>query len=726
MPSFARRAIGLAVLLLLLGLAAARAAEPGKPPPGEPGPEELQALLETLEDETKRQRLVAELKALLALRQKAAAHTAVEASLGTRLLTTLSDGAELAAHASAMGMQAILALPGQLASEARTLGGARAWRLLGQGIGGLAATLAAGALLQWLVGWLLRRPRRHVQGRQPARDWPKPLYLGLALLLDLLPLVAFWLAAYGAMLVLQPPRDLRLLVLALINAHVLARALLAAGRAVLAPTSPGLRLLPLESETAHYLDVWLQRLLNAGIYGYFLAEAAAALGLAPAVKRGLLAIVGLVVAALLSIFILQNRREVTELIRGTAPAAGLGLGGLRRRLGEVWHLLALAYVVALYLLWVTRVAGGFDYLVRGSALTIAMLGLTQLLYLGVDRLVRRSFRLGEELRQRYPALERRANRYVGGLSALAKAAIAIFALAVVLRGWGIASYDWLATPLGQRLVGAALSIGLSLLLALLLWDGANTLVERHIARLEAQGNGQRRQSARLRTLLPLLQRAALTVLAVMVILVVLNEIGINVLPLLAGAGVIGIAVGLGAQSLMKDLITGASNLLEDSFAVGDVVTIGSHTGVVEQISMRAVTLRDLSGSVHVVPFSTIGSVTNLTKDRTYALVEVGVDYKQDVDAAMTVMSRVADELAADPGFAGDIAGPAELTGVVEFDESAVRLRIRIPTLPMRRWAVSFEYRRRLKRAFDEAGIAIPFRQVTLHVAPDALPQTPLR
>ena len=710
--------IGLAIVLLLLAPWASAAGAPGLAAPAASS-EELQQLLVTLEDDAKRQRLVADLRALLALQQKAEVEAAVEHSLGTRLLTALSDGAERFSEVAETAAVGLVALPEQLAQELRAMGGGRAWRELGQGLLALLATLLAGGLAQWLASLSLRRPRRHLQNGQPARVWLKPPYLLLLLLLDLLPLVAFWLAAYGAMLASQPPRDIGLLALALLNAHVLARALMAGGRAVLAPEAPGLRLVPLESETAHYLAVWLHRLLNVGIYGYFFAEATAALGLAAGAKHGLLAVVGFVVGGLSVVFILQNRREVAALIGG--QAGGAIFAGPRRRLAEIWHLLALAYVVALYFLWVTRVAGGFDYIVRATAVTIAVLVLARILALAVDRILRRSFTLGEELRQRYSTLEGRANRYLGTLNVVAKASIAVLAAAVILRAWGVASYDWLATPLGQRLAGGVLLIGLSSLVALLLWDGVNTLIERYIARLDAEGAGRRRQSARVRTLLPLLQRIAIGVLAVMVFLVVLNEFGINVVPLLAGAGVVGIAVGLGAQSLIKDFITGMSNILEDSFAVGDVVRIGELAGLVERITLRTVSLRELSGSVHVIPFSAIGPITNMTKEFAYALVEIGVDYRQDVERAMAVMRKVAEELRADPEFATDIIGEVELKGVIEFDASAVRLRMRMRTLPMRRWDVSFEYRRRLKRAFDAAGISIPFRQVTLHMAGDKTP-----
>jgi small conductance mechanosensitive channel len=216
-----------------------------------------------------------------------------------------------------------------------------------------------------------------------------------------------------------------------------------------------------------------------------------------------------------------------------------------------------------------------------------------------------------------------------------------------------------------------------------------------------------------RTLLPLIRNVARVVLGVIVTLTVLSELGVDIAPLLAGAGIAGLAIGFGAQSLVKDVITGVFILLEDSIAVGDVVNVGGHGGVVEGMTVRTVRLRDLSGNVHIVPFGEVASVLNMTKEFSYALIEAGVAYKEDVDQVIEVLREIGAGMAADPEFGPMILEPLEVIGLDSFGESSVNIRVRIKTRPIKQWAVRREFHRRMKRAFDERGIEIPFPHRTV-------------
>ncbi|NDE90661.1 MAG: mechanosensitive ion channel family protein [Alphaproteobacteria bacterium] len=183
---------------------------------------------------------------------------------------------------------------------------------------------------------------------------------------------------------------------------------------------------------------------------------------------------------------------------------------------------------------------------------------------------------------------------------------------------------------------------------------------------------------------------------------------IDITPLLAGAGIIGLAVGFGAQTLVKDFITGLFILLEDTLSVGDVVTVGTHTGAVEAFTIRTLRLRDGEGRVHSIPFSEVTSIINLTKNFAYVLIEVGVSYDADLQKVMEIMKQIGDELRKEPAFSHYIYENAEVFGIERFDASSIAMRARIKTNGHKQWDIKREYLIRLKRAFDKEGIEIPF------------------
>ncbi|MCP9473323.1 MAG: mechanosensitive ion channel family protein [Nitrospira sp.] len=222
------------------------------------------------------------------------------------------------------------------------------------------------------------------------------------------------------------------------------------------------------------------------------------------------------------------------------------------------------------------------------------------------------------------------------------------------------------------------------------------------------------QRQRAETLTHVLRDVARVFIVAVGTMMVLSEIGIDLKPLLAAAGLGGLAIGFGAQSLVKDVISGFFILLEDSIAVGDVVEIAGVSGLVEEVRLRSIRLRDVSGSVHVVPNGIVDRVKNMTKSFSFYVFDVGVAYKEDVDRVMAVLVEIADELRVDPSYAEDILEPLEMLGVDRFDESAVIIRCRIKTIPAKQWRVGREMNRRIKKTFDAKGIEIPFPHRTLY------------
>jgi len=209
----------------------------------------------------------------------------------------------------------------------------------------------------------------------------------------------------------------------------------------------------------------------------------------------------------------------------------------------------------------------------------------------------------------------------------------------------------------------------------------------------------------------------LTIVLVALVMI-LGELRINIAPVLATAGIVGLAVGFGAQALVQDVIAGFFVLLDEQIRVGDVVEIAGRSGLVEKVDLRMTTLRDMSGNVHYVRHGKIDFVTNMTKDYSSFVFDIPVAYREDVDEVIAVIQKVDGELRNDPGFKDDITVPMEVLGLDRFADSALIIRARTTTRPSKQWRVAREFHRRLKKAFDAKNIEMPFPHVTLYVGSD--------
>jgi small-conductance mechanosensitive channel len=273
----------------------------------------------------------------------------------------------------------------------------------------------------------------------------------------------------------------------------------------------------------------------------------------------------------------------------------------------------------------------------------------------------------------------------------------------VLQAWSVGAFAWLGSDLGRRIIGNVLSIGIELFVALAVWEIFAGAIDRYLSGIDTTGTPRR---TRIRTLLPLLRTAMLSVLVVLTSLIILSHIGMDITPLLAGAGVVGVAIGFGSQALVKDIITGLFILMEDQVAIGDVVDVGKdHAGVVEAITVRTIRLRDQAGTVHTVPFSEVTSVKNLTRDFAYVVARITISNDENIDRVVDILRQTCTELAADETLGASILDPFDYQGVDALDASAVVLLVRIRTVAGKQWAVGRAFNRLVKIAFDEHGIS---------------------
>jgi small conductance mechanosensitive channel len=229
---------------------------------------------------------------------------------------------------------------------------------------------------------------------------------------------------------------------------------------------------------------------------------------------------------------------------------------------------------------------------------------------------------------------------------------------------------------------------------------------------------------RIRTLMSVLWTIVVGLVWFVAVLTTLGQIGVNVTPVLAGAGIVGLAIGFGAQNLVKDLVSGFFLILENQVRVGDVAIINGTGGLVEAISFRTIVLRDEAAVVHVFPNGAITTLSNMTKDWSAYVITVNVAYKEDPDRVADVMRRVAEEMFAEPKYKSAMLEPIEILGVDGFTESAVTIKARLKTQPLQQFAIGREYRRRLKKAFDAAGIEMPLAQRAVRLGEASQPPSP--
>jgi small conductance mechanosensitive channel len=695
-------------------------------PPAEPAKQtidvqQLEDLVGRLEDPAQRDQFIKDLKAAIEAQKAVAPEPEEEPlvelpppeTLGAHLIFAISSSIRTVSENIMEAVSVVQKLPeaGRWVQEQLSHRGSRNFWL------GLAAKLVlvivGGYAAEWILRRLMMHPYRRLEVVQPS-SWFMRLPLAFVrVVLDLLPIAAFAATAYLLLPLAGSGERARFVVLALVKAHILVGVVSSVARLLLMPSAPNLRLLRLGDETAAYLFIWIRRLAAVVIYGYFFAEVGMLLGMRYGGKVFILRLVGLITVAMLVVLVMQNRKVGADWLRGrtdpdvTAVAPG-AFGGFRRRLADVWHALVAVYLVALYVVWILNI--GFVFLLRATALTIVILVVARLLILASSRIIERAFRVGHDLTLRYPGLEARANRYLPVLGRTVRIVIYVLAGVLVLQAWGVESLEWLTSRAGVHMIGTALGILVVLTLALVLWEMINMGLDRYGARIDASS----RSSARVRTLLPLLRTIILVVLCVMVGLVVLSQIGINITPLLAGAGVIGLAVGFGSQKLVQDVINGLFILAEDTVSVGDVVKIDDNSGVVEEIRIRNIRLRDASGSIITVPFSEVKTIINMSRDYGKYVFDISVAYKENIDKVFDILKSIDEEMRKDDRFSSLIISPLEIVGIEKFTESAVIVRALYTTLPTKQWDVGREFNRRLKKRFDEMDIDFSFPTLTVY------------
>jgi moderate conductance mechanosensitive channel len=570
------------------------------------------------------------------------------------------------------------------------------------------------------VADVVAEPEQRQRRLSLARAWQSivrlPFVVG-RLALELFPVLVF--VGVAMMLLGTGISDIpttRLVILAVVNAYALSRGLICVVRALAGPFG----LFRVRPETAAYIEIWARRIVTVAVSGIAFANVALLLGLHHAGYTALLHLVMLIVHLFIVVIILQCRRQVAETIR--APAGREGIAArVRNRFAGLWHFLAIAVVLALWAVWALHIRNGYSLLLQYFIGTITVALITRLATIVVLSLIDRGFSISPDILQRFPGLETRANRYLPLLRKILTAIIAFIGFVALLEVWGVDAIVWFyGGQIGSRLLSAVATIGIAALAAAVIWESSNALMDRQVNVLSREGHYAR--AARLRTFQPMLRTALLCLILTVVGLTALSEIGVNVAPLLAGAGIVGIAIGFGSQKLVQDLITGLFLLLENTVQVGDNVSVSGLSGTVENVSIRTIRLRAADGSVHIVPFSAVTTITNASRGAGNAAVSVNVSYKEDTDRAGQILKEIVAEMRREPEYRQAIRGDLELWGVDKVDGSMASIVGQIRCTDSGRWPVQREFNRRMKRRFQECGIEIASSGQTILMQIPVLPE----
>jgi moderate conductance mechanosensitive channel len=594
-------------------------------------------------------------------------------------------------------------LPAALSSSLTKVSG-------GRGAAGIASQLA------WLLGILLAGaaaawPLRRVlleRGLRPEVSSGSGLAARLAaaalrFALDLLPFAAFALftlaIAHFFFAAGSADRDL---VFAYVTGAILVSAAAVLLRLLLSPHWPALRLLPIGERAAVFLYRWLLLAWAVAVFGWLSAGLLILTGVPLQAHLVMVLMTGAAVGLILLLMILAARAEV-----GAAIRAGGDSSRLRTQLADTWHLFAIVYLAAIWVFWAANMLDQGPSKIWAAIASVAIVLVFPLL----DRWIGRS--IDDMVGEPGSGTESRRQGAASVLRGVMRVLLAVMLIAGVNELWGFDTFGEAQVRLRQALLASSFDLVAAFALAVLGWQLIKVAIDRRLEVREVDGM-RVEPSPRLRTLLPLTRKFLVTVLIVMTAMLILSGLGVNIGPLLAGAGVVGLAIGFGAQTLVRDIITGVFFIMDDAFRVGEYIQSGNYKGTVESIGLRSIKLRHHRGPIFVVPFGELRAVQNLSRDWVIDKLTIGITYDSDLEKAKKLIKKIGQELAQDPEFAPHILETLKMQGVEEFGDYAIQVRMKMMTKPGEQFVIRRRAYAMIKKAFDSSGIkfASPTVQVS--------------
>jgi len=503
---------------------------------------------------------------------------------------------------------------------------------------------------------------------------------------------------------------------------------------IFSPKASSLRLFPMEDRDAIFLYKWILRIIF--IAGFFAGTSLILrqFGVSSQLYLLMYGTSGVVVILSLLIMIWQSRKRVAQVIWTKDSDASSDVGSLRVVFARNWHYFAILYVLAAGGIWTAKALNDESVTVLNLIFSIFLIPVV----IGVDQWVQRLLKIasgesretidlsGDEPTKTDEQAEAAGKMDLTHYVPLIRRFFRIFLVASLffgsLRLWGI------DIQFGRMFTRSALSILIVLLLSFIVWQLFKARIDQKLKEeMSDDDEGAEEGGAggsRIGTLLVLLRKFVLAVMFVIVSLIVLSSLGVNIGPLIAGAGVLGLAIGFGAQTLVKDIISGVFFLIDDAFRVGDYIEVGGTKGSVEQISLRSLRLRNPRGPIHTIPFGSMGTVTNMSRDYIISKLDFRVRYDTDVDKVRKIIKKINKIIMADEEMAPVMLGPLKSQGVRELDDSAMVMRVKFKTIPGQQFGIRREVFRMMQESFRENGIEFAHRNVTVYLPPGEADSTP--
>jgi len=503
-----------------------------------------------------------------------------------------------------------------------------------------------------------------------------------------------------------------------------------AATTIFAPAAPGLRLFPLQDIDAVFLHRWIVGItfIAAVVAGTDVILLRA--GISKELYLLIYSCAGAIVILALMIMIWQSRQRVAQALGGDKLEKGQAAKSFGQRLAHNWYYLAILYVFFMGIFWVNEVylerGAGIIKLIASIFLIPAFIGLDQwgqrLLKMASGELPEIVDLSGDEPAKPAPTDEQQAaeskmdiKHYIPLIRRSLRVILFAFLFFIMLWLWGI---DF---SFGRHLTREAFSILVTFVLGLIAWEIIKVRIDRKLREempesdedMEEGGTG----GSRIGTLLVLLRKFVIVVLFLIVTLIVLSALGVNIGPLIAGAGVVGLAIGFGAQTLVKDIIAGVFFLMDDAFRVGDFIETSGTKGMVEHISLRSLRLRNARGPIHTIPFGDMGTVTNMSRDYIITKLDFRVRYDTDVDKVRKVIKKIYQEVEQDEELGPKLLGKIKSQGVKKLDDSAMIMRVKYKTKPGDQFIIRRELYRMIQESFRKNGIEFAHRNVTVYMPP---------
>ncbi|WP_172962342.1 mechanosensitive ion channel domain-containing protein [Hydrocarboniclastica marina] len=711
--------VRVALLALILLMTVASQAEEASTQQPESKPD-YSAMASLLEDEASRNRLIAELRALAENKTQEGEGDSLADKIDLSLAAPVSLAGETLDLVESISGEVTTAVDAVTAIDfSERSGTLRDFfsALIRLGLVALVSILVY-TLAHKLANPISGRAASWVEkGQRTTRVWRELAGFVVPLLTALLSIALAWAAAWTvALFFLSPDDGIADEIAVFLNAFLIVEGTRVLLEAFLSPEYKNLRLVPVEDSSARYWNRWAGWIIGFVGYGLLVAYPLLSDNFSPALGQVLALGIILVTYVTLAVLVLRNRQRGRMRLQRTSRSAGMAMTrGLLGVLARVWHILALLYLTALMLVAINDPENGLPLMAKATAQTVLAIGLGGLLSSILTRLIGTRLRLPQSIAHWSPALETQLNRYLPTWMKVIRIVITFVVIAVVMDAWtGFDLAAWAESETGAWLIESATTVALIVTGGVLVWVFAASWIEHRLT----EDGPSTAASARQKTLLGLFRNAIAIAVMIVTLMIVLSELGINIAPLLASAGVLGLAIGFGAQKLVQDIITGIFIQLENAINTGDVVTVAGYSGEAERITIRSLGLRDLSGTYHIIPFSSVDTVSNFMRGFSYHLGEYGIAYRENTDEALDHMRAAFDELKENPDQSPYILDDLEVHGVTQLGDSAVMLRVRIKTMPGKQWGVGREYNRLIKRHFDAAGIEIPFPHTTLYFGQD--------